>query len=341
MSFHHITENERIKIEALYKAGHTQTYIAHQLGFSRSAICREIKRGLVEQLNGHDWIMYKTYSAHKAQVHHEQQCTAKGAPLKIGHDYALMDYIETKIMKEHYSPQAVVEAIAINDLHFSTTLSKATIYNYIDSGLFLALENKHLLRKSRKSTKKATPPRVAKKNVLKKIITDRPKEIGTRDTFGHWEMDTVIGKSSGENAVLLVLTERKTRYEYIIKIPGKKAKCVTAAIDRLYRKMGNKKFRQIFKSITVDNGVEFSDDEGIEKNNRTSLYYCHTYSSWERGSNENQNSIIRRFIPKGVDITSISQKQITRIQDWINNYPRSLYHSTAAIEYAKELSKLA
>ena len=125
-----------------------------------------------------------------------------------------------------------------------------------------------------------------------------------RDDFGHWEMDTVHGAQGKSKKVLLVLTERKTRKEIIFPIKGNKAAEVVKTLNRLERQFGEGLFRRIFKSITVDNGPEFSDFEGMEKSrrnlkHRTKLYYCHAYSSYERGSNENQNKMIRRWIPKG------------------------------------------
>ena len=139
--------------------------------------------------------------------------------------------------------------------------------------------------------------------VYPKVIEKRPVEIAERNTFGHWEMDSVVGARGVSKKALLVLTERKTRKEIIFLLKDHTSAAVVKALDRLERKLG-KKFREIFKSITVDNGSEFADWEGMErsrrsKKKRTKIYYCHPYSSWERGSNENQNKLVRRHIPKG------------------------------------------
>ncbi|MEG1103683.1 MAG: IS30 family transposase, partial [Oscillospiraceae bacterium] len=98
---------------------------------------------------------------------------------------------------------------------------------------------------------------------------------------------------------------------------------VVKAVDGLHRKYG-RKFEQIFKTITVDNGGEFSSCEELERGGRTKIFYCHPFSSWERGSNERANRIIRRFIPKGVNIGNYSKRDVQQIQDWINNYPRKI-----------------
>lgn len=146
---------------------------------------------------------------------------------------------------------------------------------------------------------------------------------------------------------MLVLTERKTRDEIIVKLPDQKAASVVEAIDRLERKWGNM-FTKVFRSITVDNGVEFSDYEGLERSvlhegkKRTFAFYCHPYSSWERGSNENNNRLIRRHIPKGEDFDEKQDRDIEYIENWINNYPRGIFgFKTSAQLFEEEIRKLA
>jgi IS30 family transposase len=139
-------------------------------------------------------------------------------------------------------------------------------------------------------------------------------------------MDTVIGKA-GKGPVLLVLTERKTREEIIRKMADKTMASVVQELDRLEFRYGHK-FSEVFKTITIDNGSEFFDDKGMEKSilggKRTTVYYCHPYSASERGSNENANKLIRRFIKKGEDIAQFSEEYIQYVQDWINNLPRKI-----------------
>ena len=178
-------------------------------------------------------------------------------------------------------------------------------------------------------------------------IEQRPEEINSRETFGHWEMDTVKGKRGVTKSCMLVLTERKTRNEIIVKLQDQKAESVVDALDRIERKWGDM-FKNIFRSITVDNGVEFSDCDGLEKSaihpgeKRTFLFYCHPYSSWERGSNENTNRLIRRHIPKGEDFDEKQDRDIEYIETWINNYPRGIFEfQTAAKLFEEEIRKLA
>ena len=156
-------------------------------------------------------------------------------------------------------------------------------------------------------------------------IAERPEEAKRRSDFGHWEMDLVVG-CKGSRAVLLTLTERKTRFELIFKLKSKKAAEVRAVFDRLERKL--KRFKEVFKTITTDNGSEFLEyDElirSIHGGKRFEVYYCNSFAAWQKGTNENHNRIIRRFFPKGTSFDRVTKKQIAAIQSWMNDYPRKL-----------------
>ena len=111
----------------------------------------------------------------------------------------------------------------------------------------------------------------------------------------------------------------------------------------LERKLGKKKFKEKFKTITCDNGVEFLDSDGIEKSRygsgtRTTVYYCHPYSSWERGTNENINRMIRRFFPKGTNFDIVTTKQVQMVQDWINNYPRKILGGISSRQFIENMA---
>ena len=230
------------------------------------------------------------------------------------------------------------EILVSEELQFDTTISVTTLYKYIDQGLFLHVTNKDLpVKPHRKHHKNKV--RTAKSAPKGKSIEKRPPEVDEREEFGHWEMDCVIGRK-GTKSVLLVLTERLTRKELIIPMRDKTAKSVVRALNRLERRFGSK-FSTVFKTITVDNGTEFSDGNGIErsclrKGNRTTLYYCHPYCSSERGSNENQNRMIRRRVPKGSNIGSFTPAEIQEIEDWVNNYPRRQFGYRSANDLYNE-----
>ena len=329
----HLTYEERIKLEALYKLRLSTTCIALQIGErSERTIRREIAKGTVEQLNS-DLTTRKEYSAEVGQLEHDRQGTAKGPALKIGKDHKLVEYLEKRIGKHSESPYAALQNIINNGLHFDTSICFKTVYNYLDNNLFLHISNKDLPVKKDGKKRNYKKIRQAYTNTKGTSISERPKEVDAREEIGNWEMDTVVGKQ-GTKTVLLVLSERVTRKELVFKIPSKSQVAVVKVLDKLERKLG-KQFTETFKTITCDNGCENLDFEGIQnsvrnKGKRTKVYYAHPFSSWERGTNENTNKIIRRFIPKGIDISTFAGKKIMQIQHWINNYPRKILGGLSA-----------
>jgi IS30 family transposase len=322
-----LSEAERYKIEALVKAKHTTREIAEQLGRDRRTIERETKRGRVIQRDS-QWCERPVYLADVGQRVAEENASNKGRGLKIGHDHALARHLEERIGKEGYSPDAVIGEIRAKGLKFCATLCTKTVYNMIDRGDFLNISNKDLpVNRNGKKRKYGRIREVALNNLKGRSIEERPGAIASRNESGHWEMDLVVGKGK---ACLLVLTERKWREELIFKLPDKKQASVAAVLDRLERKHKGR-FKEKFKSFTMDNGSEFLDSERLEASclksgeKRTRCYYAHPYSAYERGSNENQNKLIRRFIPKGTDIGKFSSRDIKRIELWMNNYPRRMF----------------
>lgn len=159
-------------------------------------------------------------------------------------------------------------------------------------------------------------------------------------------IDTVYSGKKKSTAALLVLTERKTRNEKIILVPNRRAETTVRALDAIERKLGAEKFGTIYKSITVDNGTEFAMADEIERSclidgQRTKVYYCHPYSSWERGSNENVNGMIRRRHPKGTNFANVTQEEIAATENWINNYPRKIHgYKSAATMFRQCLREL-
>jgi len=226
----------------------------------------------------------------------------------------------------------VIAELIKKDERFEMSLSYKTIYNYIDMGV-LMLEREDLVygnyRDNNKSKRKESTK--TKQHKKGRTIRDRPKAADNRSEIGHFEMDLVEGKKGCNDPYLLVLTERKTRIEIIEKIPDKTQDSVVKGLDRIERRMGVVKFRETFKSITTDNGREFYDYERIEESftksstKRTEIYYCDAYSSWQRGSNENANRFIRRFLPKGESFKGITRNFVKDIQEFINTYPRKMF----------------
>lgn len=343
--FKHLSQNDRIKMETMLNSGHKVVEVAEYLHVHRSTIYREIKRGEYTHRNS-DYTEETRYSSDLGQKNHDWNAQGKGRNIKIGNDRPLAEYIEEKIIEDKYSPEAALAATAESGIEFTTSISVRTLYRYIDKGIFLKLTNKDLpVKGKRKKHNKRV--KVQKRASAGESIENRPDEVKDREIFGHWEMDTVKGKQGVTKSCMLVLTERKTRDEIIVKLPDQKAASVVEAIDRLERKWGDM-FTKVFRSITVDNGVEFSDYEGLERSvlhegeKRTFAFYCHPYSSWERGSNENNNRLIRRHIPKGEDFDEKQDRDIEYIENWINNYPRGIFgFKTSAQLFEEEIRNLA
>lgn len=343
--FKHLSQNDRIKMETMLNSGHKVVEVAEYLHVHRSTIYREIKRGEYTHRNS-DYTEETRYSSDLGQKNHDWNAQGKGRNIKIGNDRPLAEYIEGKIIEDKYSPEAALAAAAESGIEFTTSISVRTLYRYIDKGIFLKLTNKDLpVKGKRKKHNKRV--KVQKRASAGESIENRPDEVKDREIFGHWEMDTVKGKQGVTKSCMLVLTERKTRDEIIVKLPDQKAASVVEAIDRLERKWGDM-FTKVFRSITVDNGVEFSDYEGLERSvlhegeKRTFAFYCHPYSSWERGSNENNNRLIRRHIPKGEDFDEKQDRDIEYIENWINNYTRGIFgFKTSAQLFEEEIRKLA
>lgn len=306
---------------------------------------KEPRQGMRMWIGSELYKISEVNSSDLGQKAHDYAQEGKGRSLKIGNDRKLAEYIENKIVDNRFSPEAALAEVARSGIEFKTTISVRTLYRYIDNGIFLKLTNKDLPIKSKKK-KHNKKVQVQKRATAGESIENRPKEIEKREIFGHWEMDTVKGKRGVTKSCMLVLTERKTRDEIVIKLKDQGAASVVDALDRLERKWGDM-FYKVFRSITVDNGVEFSDYEGMERSalkeeKRTFVFYCHPYSSWERGTNENNNRLIRRHIPKGVDFEDTTDEEIKYIETWINNYPRGIFDfKTSAELFDEELQKLA
>ena len=319
----HLSYEERQKIEILLKAGHKPEEIGKLLGGrSKRTIQREIALGKVKLLNSD--LTYRTeYSADAAQNKRNYNNAAKGPRLKLGANFKLIEFIENKIIKDKYSPAAALAEARKKG--YEVNFCVKTLYNYIDEGLFAKLTNDDLPIKKIGNKRPYHHVRAAYTQ-KGKSIEERPEEAENKEIFGHWELDTVVGKLKTKSA-LMVVTERSKWIEIIRKIESKSQECIVRELDKLERRLGTKKFRETFKTITCDNGCENLDFKGMEKSvltniPRTQVFYAHPYSAWERGANECANKLIRRFIPKGTDISKYSKKFIRCIQHWMNHYPR-------------------
>lgn len=330
-----LSKADRIKIEALTRAGHKPREIAELVGCHVSTIYRELRRGEYMHLTT-EYVYERRYSADKAEAARELNATAKGAPLKIGSNYAVAEFIENKIRNDKYSPAAVCALLRTDECaHFGVTFCRATIYKYIEDGnIFPNITNKDLPEKGER--KRAYNKVKVLKEPRGRSIDKRDPKVAERKEPGHWEMDSVLGKA-GTKARLLVLSERVTRDEIIMKLRDGRSITVIRALDRLERKLGDS-FPEIFKTITCDNGSEFANWAGIERSvrkgnkRRTTVYFCHPYTACERGTNENINRMIRRRFPKGTDFGKVTAAEVKEVERWINTYPREILGFSSAAE---------
>lgn len=335
----HLEYSERLSIERWWNRDkRTKVEIAKLLDRTEKTIRNEIKRGLVKNLTT-ELIEIWVYSADVAQQKYEYYLKAKGPKLKIDNDYELKEYIEKSIKEDKKSPEVIAKNI--KKMKFKTTMCARTIRNNIYAGDIYDIKPTDMIYK-KEYKEKNKDKTVCEKVPAEKSIDYRPEEANTREVYGHWEGDLVIGTKK-RGSVLFTLTERKTREEIIVKIPGKKAEYVAQALDLIEKKY-KKIFYTKFKTITFDNGCEFRNWKSLEKSYdcrrktpRTQVYYAHPYRSGERGSNENANRLIRRFIPKGINITPISEEYIQKIEDWINNYPRAMFNYKSTNEILSEI----
>ena len=335
----HLEYSERQSIERWYNRDkRTKVEISRLLDRTEKTIRNEIKRGLVKNLTT-ELIEIWVYSAEEKKKRYEYYLKAKGPKLKIGNDYELKEYVEKSIKEDRKSPEVIAKEI--KKKNFKTQMCARTIRNNIYAGDIYDIKSKDMIYKKEYKEKNKNK-KIFEKVPAEKSIDYRPKEANTREEYGHWEGDLVIG-SKNKGAALFTLTERKTREEIIVKIPGKKAEYVVEALDFIERKY-KKEFYNKFKTITFDNGGEFRKWKQLEKSydkrrkkTRTEVYYAHPYRSGERGSNENANRLIRRFIPKGIDITPIAEEYIQKIENWINNYPRAMFNYKSTNEILSEI----
>jgi IS30 family transposase len=291
MNYTHLTREERYQIYALKKAGHTQVEIAQVLARNPSTISRELARNR----GG------RGYRPKQAQRLAEQRCAINAR--QIDDD----DWRFAKArLKEQWSPEQISGHVAI---------STETVYQrvYADKQNGGSLWQHLRCQKQRKKRYGKTDRRGIIPN--RKSIDDRPAIVETRKRIGDWEADTIIGKNHKQAIVSIV--ERKSGFTLIRKVERKTAQAVGAAMTALL-----KPYRKKVHTITSDNGREFAGHEAVASTVKADFYFAHPYASWERGTNENTNGLIRQYFPKHRDFTTITQQEIDMAMERLNNRPR-------------------
>ena len=308
MSYTHLTPTERGQVQAYLQEGKSMTYIADTLGRATSSISREMKR------NGG----LQVYKAEKAQ-HRYHTCRKPCRPsYKL--DYPrLFHYVMTHIT-EGWTPEIIAGRLPLefpDDGYMR--ISHEALYQaiYTDERLHCLIQYLPQARPKRRKRGQGKTRRGP--SIQNRIgIEQRPEEVEARIETGHWEGDTIVG--SHHQGFLVTLVERSTRLTLIRKVDTKNADDVAQALIDAFSDMP----RSWLKTVTFDNGTEFAKHEKITQALGINVYFAHPYSSYERGTNENTNGLIRRFLPKGTDFRNITQQQIDVIEELLNNRPRKI-----------------
>ena len=320
-SYSHLSATERGEISAYLKMRKQAAEIARLLGRHRSTISREIKRGSVTQVQDKNGkLIYSTvYFPDSGQrVYEENRKNSVYLKLnKCSSDF--FDELE-KAVKARVRCHSVDSFVhTYREQHpLEMIPSTKTIYRYIAEGLLAVkpIDLPQMVSLRKRSTSK---PKTNRKT-LGKSIEERHETINDRTTFGHWEIDLMLGKKTKDEAVVMTLVERQTRFALAFKLPNKQAETINKAVQTLL--MGYP-----ITSITADNGSEFSllsDLEGVD------IYFAHPYSSYERGTNEHFNGLLREFLPKGVSLNPLTTEDLNQFVSAINNRPRRLLNYKTA-----------
>lgn len=257
-----------------------------------------------------------------------------------------------KDLESEYNINSVDEIIhdlkqnRVDEIEGMTTICTSTFYNYVNDKKIENFNINLLPTKQNRKPKNDTSNKEGKRkrdNI--NSIENRPFSPNNREEFGHWEGDTVVGSSKiKDSGACFTLVERKTRFQIVIKMKDRKAETVLKAvkkIKKLYPELKDYKLQDIFKSITFDNGVEFSKWKDIEKFLHTTVYFAHPYSSYERGSNENGNKLLRIFLPKSCDMKQYTESYVINANELINTKIRKILGYKSSLElFTNELTKL-
>lgn len=331
----HLNFAERRVIEVLYKQGKSLRKIAEEIGCAPNTVRNELKRGQRLIYNGR----YQTYDALRGQEHCDHFKKQKGRKFDYLQKYSFFGYVIKHFCEDKWSLDACVgRALSTGVFSKAERVCTKTLYNYVERGLLEDIRDIDLpLKVKRKRTKKRKRRIRQYKRKLGRSIEERAASVEERKEFGHWEADLVVGPPCGGDMVLLSMLERKTREYIIVRAASKKSRDIMKAVKKVMYSCG-KEIGAIFKSITTDNGLEFSELSSLEELTKTLVYYAHPYSSYEKGSIERHNGILRRFIHKGERIDSISEEELIKIENWCNSLPRKLLNYASPRElFMKEL----
>lgn len=299
MSYCHLSIMERGQIETLIKLGLSLRAIASHLGRNPSTISREIKRGVHKD---------KWYQASVSQkVYHERRQFSKPVG-KLTPE--LKGDLEARL-EQTWSPEQI--AGKYRSTEGLSQVCFKTIYRWLYEGRLRVGVNA-----LRQKGKRQKPAETRGRFHAGTPISQRPREIGKRETFGHWELDTVVSSRGKSKACVATFIERKTRMYLALKMPDRTAHSMEVACGVIASQFP----QAVMQSTTVDRGKEFACYSSLERHLGLAVYFADPYSSWQRGSNENGNGLLREFFPKGHDFATVTDEQLAYAIRLINNRPR-------------------
>ncbi|MCW3793777.1 IS30 family transposase [Paenibacillus sp. LS1] len=318
MSYTHLSIIERSKLEILHQQGKSSRVIAKELGRHHSTICRELERMVSSQ----------SYQAEHAQSAYRER---RKASVSRGKWSEALGASFAEKLEATWSPEQITERFRTEDL---PAVSFKTIYRWIYAGRLV----QGTLQVLRHKGKRRKPAETRGKFAIGRTISDRPKEVRSRETFGHWELDTVVSGRGRSKGCVATLIERKTRLFTAVLMPDRTALSMEIALGVAISQYP----KGTFLTATADRGKEFACYANLEITHGLHVYFADPYSSWQRGSNENGNGLLREFHPKGTDFAQVEDDALAHCLDLINHRPRKcLGWKTAHESFIEELSHFA
>lgn len=302
MGYKHFSITERESILEFLAKGERQSVIAQSLKRDKSSISREISRN---SKNG-------KYSPNGAGEMYRGRKSNCGRKESLKKNPVLKETIKS-MLKEDLSPEQITGRLTLEN---KATVCFKTIYRGIETGIF-ELTAKDILR--RKGNSKTHGSQEKRGTIPDRTMIDkRPVAAEERMEIGHFESDTMIG--AGKKGAIATFVDRKSRYLLAEIMPDRTSVTMNATTITLFENMPDK----VLKTLTSDNGKEFAGFKEIEEKLKVKNYFAHPYHSWERGTNENTNGLIRQYFPKGTDFTKITSEEIKMVVMKINNRPRKV-----------------
>lgn len=316
MPYSHLSDEERDVISKLHFSGLSRAAIARDLGRSTSTISRELLRNRVRK-GSHRYVHWQYISSGASKLAKQRRSAAKGKLPRLLEMPRLLSYIKQGL-KQNWSPEQIAGRIRVDHPHAPTMrVSHQTIYQWLRADKQSGGSWYLCLRQSHRKRRKKYGSSLRRYRIQDQVSIDqRPKIVEARKRLGDWEGDTVEGKN--HQGRLLTLVDRKSRFTLALKLKSKFSHEVVGAIERALKPFARHK-RQ---TLTLDNGTEFTYFQQIQERLRTKVYFAHPYCSWERGTNENTNGLLRQYFPKQTNFLEISAQQLAAVVMRLNNRPR-------------------